>query len=619
MEAGPDVAATEPVMPDSIPKNIAVTEPASEPRRSTRKRNAPIRDDDPRYSVSSYTRKAKGSKPTPSLTPAIAEPDDMPALIEEESDNEGDFVDAPETVNAARSDSSGNPLTFAAAMASGNAAEWLAACQEEMQSFEKLEVYQEVIRPRDRKVIGSKWVFRIKRGANGDIEKFKARLVAKGFTQVEGVDYDETFAPVVRFTTLRTILALAAEMDLEVHQLDVKTAYLNGILKEEIYLEPPEGFKPTNGTVWKLNRSLYGLKQAGRVWYQRMRSEFETLGFNVCDSDPCMFFKRNGESLTVIAVYVDDMVVASTSLEDLQEAKSLLKKAFNITDLGEINWLLGIRIERDRSERTIALSQERYIEEVLERFGQQNIRPICTPMLANQHLTRAEVPEVDIRGYQRILGSIMWAMLGTCPDLAYTVGALSQHSSSPSEEALHALMRVFKYLRGTSDMKLIYQGKKSKGLTGYVDADWAGDVNDRRSISGYVFKIAEGAISWSSKKQRSTALSSTEAEYVSGAHAAKELIWLRTLLAELGLPCDKATPLLTDNQSAMAIAQNSVYHALTKHIGARHHFLREKVASGELRLEYVPTGEQVADVLTKGLPREKHERFSKGMGLRRVG
>ncbi|THH04747.1 hypothetical protein EW146_g10096 [Bondarzewia mesenterica] len=385
-------------------------------------------------------------------------------------------------------------------------------------------------------------------------------------------------------------------MDLEVHQLDVKTAYLNGILDEEIYLEPAEGFKPTDGTVWKLNKSLYGLKQAGRVWYKRIRAEIESLGFTACVSDPCLFHKLEGDKLTLVAVYVDDMVLASTSLADLEEVKNLFKKSFNITDLGDINWILGIHVERDRTKRSISLSQERYVEEVLSRFGQQDAHPMVTPMLANQRLVRTEKPEVDIRTYQRILGSVMWAMLGTRPDLAFTIGSLSQFSSAPTEEALHALMRMLRYLCRTSDTRLVYRGTQKEELTGFVDADWAGNVNDRRSISGFVFKVADGAISWSSKKQGSTALSSTKAEYVAGTHAAKELVWLWALFAEISLPCKGPTTLFMDNQSAMAIAENPVYHARTKHIGARHHFLRERVEDGELELKYLPTGDQMADV-----------------------
>lgn len=260
------------------------------------------------------------------------------------------------------------------------------------------------------------------------------------------------------------------------------------------------------------------------------------------------------------------------------------------------------------------------MESVLERFGKQDARPISTPLLANQHIVRVDQPEVDVCYFQSTLGSVMWAMLGTCSDLAYTVGALSQFSTKPSKEVEHVLTHVFKYLRGTSDTKLTYQGKRPESrLTGYVDADWAGDVNNRKSISGYVFKLSSRAISWSSKKQGSTALSSTKAEYIAGTHTAKELIWLCTLLADLRVPCTGPTCLLIDNQSAMAIAQNTVYHTRTKHIGVRDHFLRERVISGDLKLEYVPIGDQVADIMTKGLLREKHEHFSKGMGLQRVG
>jgi Reverse transcriptase (RNA-dependent DNA polymerase) len=559
------------------------------PPRPKRTIRAPIRDDDPRYSVSSYGTR----KPT------------------------------AEHASVAQADTTNDPRTYAEAMARPDAAEWEVACSDEKRAFEHMGVYEIVPRPTDRKVVGSKWVFRIKRGPDGSIQKYKARVVAQGFTQIEGIDYDETFAPVAKFASLRTILALATEHDLEVHQMDVKSAYLNGELKEDIFMEPPPGFDVPDGMVLKLVKAVYGTKQGGRVWYENIRSKLESMGYERTDADHAVFIRIRDSIPSIIALYVDDITIASKSLELINQDKEALKQTYQITDLGEITWILGMHVTRDRNAGWIALSQEKYINEVLERFGKSDIRPISTPTLANEHLIKLTSPEADVKAYQRAIGVLMCPMLGTRPDLAYTVAALGRHAASPGDDHLRALERAFRYLRATSDRKLVFQRGVPGGtnLHGYVDADWASDVNDRKSTSGYVFMLAGGAISWSSKKQPSVALSSTEAEYIAGAHAAKEAVWLQRLLREIWQQSESHTPvtLLIDNQSAIAIARNPEFHDRTKHIEVRHHFLRQQFESKAIDLSYVPTEDQTADVLTKGLAREKHERFTTSMGVRRVG
>jgi len=289
-----------------------------------------------------------------------------------------------------------------------------------------------------------------------------------------------------------------------------------------------------------------------------------------------------------------------------------------MTDLGEISWILGIHVMQDREEGWIVLSQQKYLEEVLERFDKANVRPISTPSLPNHHLVRLPSPEVDTKHFQRALGALMYLMLGTCPDIAYSVAALGRHTANPGIEHQHALDCLFRYLRGSSDYKLVYHRGTPGGNTilGYVDADWGSDVNDRKSTLGYAFTLSGGAISWSSKKQSAVALSSTEAEYITGTHAAKEAIWLGRLFAGLQQPSSFPIPLLIDNQSAITIAKNPEFHDRTKHIDIRYHFLQHKVELGDIILNYVPTNNQSADILTKGLAWEKHERFSRDLGLR---
>jgi hypothetical protein len=502
-------------------------------------------------------------------------------------------------------------------MARPDATEWELACDDEKRTFEAMDVFEVVPRPKGRKVVGSKWVFHIKRGPDGTIQKYKARVVAQGYTQVEGIDYDETFAPVAKLSSLRAILALAAELNLEVHQMDVKSAYLNGELEEEIYMEPPPGFDVPEGMVLKLNKAVYGTRQGGRVWYDNVRATLEEMGYVRTECDHAVFIRFQNGKLSIIALYVDDFTMACDDLQVILRDKEELKKYYNMTDLGEISYILGMHVTRDREAGRIELSQQKYIEEILERFGKSDVRPISTPALANEHLIKLSSPEVDVKSYQRALGAIMYPMLGTRPDLAYAVGALGRHAANPGEDHERALDRVFRYLQATKDWHLTYQRGTPGGLTltGYVDADWANELSDRSSTSGYVYRLAGGAISWSSKKQSSIALSSTEAEYIAGAHAAKEVVWLRRLLNELGLPDDDPTVLQMDSQSAIAIAKNPQFHDRTKHIEVRHHFLRRKVEDGEIELDYIPTNDQVADALTKGLNREKHTRFAREMGL----
>ena len=554
---------------------------ALRPKRSTR---TPTRDDDNRYAVSSYGPRKR--------------PD--------------------ESARMANANSAGDPRTYAEAMARPDAAQWDIACDNEKRAFEHMGVYEVVPRPKDRKVVGSKWVFRIKRGPDGAIQKYKARVVAQGFTQIEGIDYDETFAPVAKLASLRAILAIAAERDLEIHQMDVKSAYLNGALSNEIFMSPPPGFDIPDGMVLRLVKAVYGTKQGGRVWYEEISATLGAMGYQRTEADHAVYTRDEGDALSILALYVDDITMVAKSMATIDRDKAALKRAYEMTDLGEISWILGMHVSRDRAAGRISISQEKYSRETLTRFAKESIRPISTPTLANEHLRKITVAEIEPKTYQSALGALMYPMLGSRPDLAYTVAALGRHAATPGPDHQRALDRAFRYLQATINRRLVFQRGAPSGntLQGFVDADWASDVNDRKSTSGYVFMLGGAAISWSSKKQAAVALSSTEAEYIAAAHAAKEALWLRRLLTELGMPMISPTTLHIDNQSAIAIARNPEFHDRTKHIEVRYHFLRLLVENEQIAPTYLPTGEQIADALTKGLSREKHEKFSELMGLR---
>ncbi|KIN99148.1 hypothetical protein M404DRAFT_30611 [Pisolithus tinctorius Marx 270] len=469
----------------------------------------------------------------------------------------------------------------------------------ELAMFHAIGLYEEVPHPPDRKIIDLKWVYKIKQGPTGDVDKYKAQLITKGLTQVHGIDYMETFAPVAKFSTIRTLLTLAAMFDLEIHQMDVKSTFLNGKLEEEIYLHPP-GFRDSSDVVWHLYHALYGLKQAPKAWYNRLREVFESLGFTCSDADHSLFYKDKNGILIIVAVYVDNKLILSKSCKAIDCLKVQLSAEYDLSDLGKAQWILSMEI----------------IKLILECMGMQDGRTVSTPIEQNLKLEKLDTPAYDLHAYQSALGALMYAMLATQPDLAFTVGVLSRHAATPGDQHWTKLKQVYRYLRKTVDVCLQYTRDFASSLVGYADADWAADVNDCCSVTGYVFTLSGGAVSWSSKKQTSVALSSTEAEYMAVSAAAKEILWLRMLLHELDMDMTtQPTSLLVDNQSAIALTSNAMFHNRTKHIAIRHYFICKKVEDGEVDVKYISMNEQITNVLTKGLSCEKHECFSLGMGI----
>ncbi|KJZ70562.1 hypothetical protein HIM_10030 [Hirsutella minnesotensis 3608] len=382
-------------------------------------------------------------------------------------------------------------------------------------------------------------------------------------------------------------------------------------------MEQPPEFDDGTERVCKLNKALYGLKQAPRIWYQTLTTFLKDLGFYPLTSDVGIFVKGH----TYIAVYVDDLLIAGPSKGEIQKLKDALSKRFQMTDLGPCSHYLGMTVTRDRRNRTIRLSQKGYIEKVLKDFGMCEAKPQYTPMTTDRIETPVDYePTDEIKTwYAKAIGSLMYAMLGTRPDIAYAVSYCSRFLAKPTEAHRTAAKRIMRYLKATIDLCLVYEGE-IEPLTGFTDSDWAGDRDTRRSTSGYVFNLGSGAISWSSKRQSSTALSSCEAEYIGQTQATKEAIWLRRLLTELQVAEEEghapaATIIYGDNQGAIALARNPQFHARTKHIDVQHHFVREKQHSGEVDLQYVPTDQQVADGLTKALPKDRFEVFRSALGL----
>ena len=338
-------------------------------------------------------------------------------------------------------------------------------------------------------------------------------------------------------------------------------------------------------------------------------------------TDNCVYQRNRENDILIVAVYVDDLLILANNVKTIDQIKEELSQKFEMTDLGEAHYCLGIQIIRDRQKGIIEINQAKYIEDVLKRFGMENSKPVATPMQTGTKLsksmspvTKEEIDEMENVPYQSAIGSLMYAMLGTRPDIAYAVGALSQYSSKPGKEHWRAVKWIMRYLRGSTDYRLQYR-RGGGVIEGYSDADWANNIDDRKSTTGYTFRLAGAAVSWSSKKQATVALSTTEAEYMALAQAVKEGIWLNRLLGEIGHSPRLPITIHSDNQGAIDLTKNSMYHSRTKHIDIKHHFLRDVVELGTVGIIFCGTENMVADILTKGLAKQKHSFFCKGLGL----
>jgi hypothetical protein len=477
--------------------------------------------------------------------------------------------------------------------------------------------------PEGRSTIGCRWVFMRKYDEKGNIARHKARLVAQGFSQIPGMDFNETFAPVVRHDSLRAVLAIGAIKDLEIQQLDVKGAYLNGDLQEEIYMRQPEGFDDGSGRVCRLYKTLYGLKQSGREWNRKLNTILTEFGFERSRADYCVYTRHQNGGTAIITVWVDDLLVLMKDKREMDELKERLKSKLEINDLGEPKLIIGLEIDRDRERRTIKISQKNYIEKILHQYGLRDANPVATPLdpsvVLTKHNGQGDTTDEISGGYAAAVGSLMYAAIGTRPDIAYAVQTLSKYTADPGKGHWTALKRVFRYLTGSRDCSLIYGPLPSEDspvvFTAYSDADHAADPDDRKSISGYAILLGGAAIAWNSKKQNTVALSSTEAEYTAIAHATRQIIWLRYLFEDLGYPQEEPTLLFADNDSAIALTGNPQFHARSKHFDVQNHFVREKLEDETIDVIYCPTGEMVADIFTKGLPRQKHEKFAEELGM----
>ena len=528
------------------------------------------------------------------------------------------------------------PKTYKQAMLSVDVEKWIAASNKEWNSLLDKEVFELVNRndvPDGINVISNKWVFKKKVDETGSVEEFKARLTPRGFEQKENKDYFETFARTGEYKTMRLGLSLTAKFDYELNQLDVPTAFLNADLEEDVYMELPEGYRQgKENMVCKLKKSLYGLKQSPRNWYLLI-SKFITdnMKFKSTVSDPCLFFKRSQTGrLILMFVFVDDFKIAyhHEDQDEWFQLRQLLVDRFQTKDKGECTWILGMKITRNRKEKTIKLDQEVYINKMLEKFDFNNCRTVATPEIvgaSQQELTEQQSQSANRQRYMEMTGSLMYAAISTRPDIAHAVFYLASNMLAPLEIHMQAAVRVMRYLADTRDLGLMF-GTRNGGIIGdsrghsrtlvdvcaFADADWANDKGDRRSITGWVSKLNGDPISWSSKKQRTVALSTCEAELYAEAAAIQEVLWLNGILKELGLKSQVGgSTIYGDNQAAISISKNGIKGDRTKHVDVKYHFITESIERNEIKLKWIPTQEQQADIFTKALPVQTFELLRK--------
>jgi hypothetical protein len=497
----------------------------------------------------------------------------------------------------AESQPSSIPRTYKAALLDPN---WSSAMRDEFQALLQNDTWQLVPRPHGANIVSGKWVFRQKFHSDGSLARYKARWVCRGFSQQHGIDYDETFSPVVKPSTIRTVLSLAISSSWPIHQLDVKNAFLHGSLNETVYCQQPLGFENPDlpNHVCLLQKSLYGLKQAPRAWFQRFSTFIQTIGFVPSLSDSSLFVYNHNSQTSYLLLYVDDIVLTASSTTFLHHIISLLNNEFSMTDLGHLHHFLGISVTRNSDG--LFLSQRQYIIDLLSRAGMHDCQSSRTPVDTSFKLSADGEPFSDPTLYRSLVGALQYLTL-TRPELSYAVQQACLYMHDPRVPHHNHVKRILRYLKGTLDHGLHINSSSPTTLTAYSDADWAGCPDTRRSTSGYCVFLGNNLVSWSSKRQVTVSRSSAEAEYRAVAHTVAETVWLRQLLSELHRPIHQATIIYCDNVSAIYMSSNPVQHRRTKHIEIDIHFVREKVALGQVRVLHVPTTAQFADIFTKAL------------------
>ena len=555
-----------------------------------------------------------------------------PAQSANQASDSCPYLTLPEALECAyvSAAKSGYPKSYSEAMTLPDADLYHEAACKEIDSLLENGTWELTTLPKGRKAIGCRWVFLIKHKSDGSVERYKARLVAQGFSQRPGFDYGETYAATVKWATLRAILAIGAFEDLEMESVDISSAFLNGDIDTEVYMKQPEGFpQGPKDKVLRLLKSIYGLKQSPRLWQQKLDSVLTQLGFKKVESDNSLWIYRKDTVCIIIPVFVDDLTLVSKDKAAINSVIEHLEKHFKLRRLGPLEFLLGVKIERDRPRHTIHLSQKQYIINMLERFGFSSCTPVSTPINPGISLTQSQCPstpdevqEMRTVPYISAVGSLLYLAISTRPDIAYAVSVLARFNTNPGKAHWAAVKHLFRYLKGSMDYKLSYSPDPSTSemFVSYSDADHGGDKDTGYSTGAYVVKMGTGAVSWRSKLQEVVTLSTTEAEYIAACHAGQEMIWFHNLLEELGYNFSKPHTLHIDNMSAIAFSQNPAHHGRMKQLDLKYLWLRDQVTKFHtIFTVHCPTNLMPADLLTKPLTLHKVQSGCKLLGLTGIG
>jgi hypothetical protein len=539
--------------------------------------------------------------------------------------NKYTIADDDDAANMVVDDNGGAPITFEEATIGPDARKWWTSMRDEMESQRATNSFCLVPRLKGMNVLPTKWVYRLKRDENGKITKEKSRLVPKGFRQRHGIDYDETFAPTARQPSWRTVLARAAARGMKILQGDVPTAFLKGELHHEIYMEQPPGFVEAgpNGEemVWQLQRPIYGIKQAPREWYLELRKTLvTTLGMKQCVSEPTVYIRKTKSGKEIIfLIWVDD-TWACYDEDDEKECRIMLKilsDKYGIKEWKPATSIIGIRIDYDSEKGEMKIDQEVYANDLVKRFGMENCAILPSPIVSKDLKSSDSNASVDQElqaRYRAGVGGLLWLSTQTKPALAHPVSVLSRFMKNPQKEHWMAFRKILRYVKGSASTGLIYRrsGRKVCRIEAYCDADWGSNQDDRRSTSGYLIYVDGSLVLWGSKRQATVALSTMEAEYMAISAALEEIKWLKQFLQEIGETVEEPVICFTDNTAAKLVSQSEIGSKRTKHIDIRHHFIKDAVESGLLKIEWISTENQLADMMTKSLPKERFNALVNG-------
>lgn len=474
-----------------------------------------------------------------------------------------------------------------------------------------------------------KLCFTLKHDGKGLPVRHKVRYVAKGFSAIYGQDYNKTTSPTMCAESFWTILHVGASRDWSIHQVDVKTAFLHGILSEDktVYMEQPDGFAeegyPTDKWVWELQKGLHGMKQARRLWYKTMHRQMLELGFSWHLSDPCIYIWKDKDGTILTRVHVDDYIITGSSDLGISKFKDELHQHWTISDLSEMKFCLGITVTCNKNDKTISLSQTALIDQILDTFSMQDCYPVTTPMDHNQVLSQTSSRPLDNDNrvafaklpYQSLVGSLMYLAIGSRPDIALPIQKLSQFLDCYTNVHYNAALCVVRYLKGTRNLSLNLSGSNPTQLLGFSDASYGMCPDTQRSTGSYCFTLGSGIVSWAARKQKTVAQLTMDAKYIALHKCSKEAIWLRALLNRIELAPIHPSPILANNNGANILAEDPTFHNRAKYINIKFHAIREYIDHGHLSITYVPTHDNVADIFTKALPPKPFAHLRELMGV----